>query len=80
MATCGQKQWAVVATKPKWSKPRFVWEGAAQQLLVYASNSEARDKAVEINRHGDGMLYPKGGKAISDVIFKAMPVWTETIL
>lgn len=80
MASRGCKQWAVMATKTKWSKPRFVHHGEYRHLLIFDGRKEAHQEAERINRLGDGFLYPRGGKPIPDVTYKAFPVWTETML
>lgn len=80
MKSRGMKQYAVMAVKPGWSKPRFVWDGPASQLLLFDNKTAATAKAGNLNRFGRGMLYPKGSKPISRVTFQVFPVWTETII
>lgn len=81
MKSRGAKQWAVMATKPNWSKPRFVY-GSPQHrwLFIYDNKQSAKGAASRMNDDIGGVFLTRDGKRIFNVVYKAVPVWTETML
>lgn len=79
MESRGMKQYAVMATKEGWSKPRFVWH-LNGHLQIFSKKKVAVALA---KRHNDAgvMFCPDGDRSKTIVVeWKAIPVWTETML
>ena len=70
----GIKMWAVVAISPRWKKPRFVWDGKSQRLIVYTTPSRAYYVCV---MHS-GQPFICDGKQYR-VNYSTQPVWIETM-
>jgi hypothetical protein len=79
MRSRGVKQFAVMAMRSSWSKPRFVWMPSGQ-LLVFGKKTPASISAALMNEERTG-FYPANEPAqCISVRWIVLPVWTETIL
>lgn len=90
MDSRGGKNYAVMAMREGWSKPRFVWEGVGtQRMYIYARKRSAARQAKHMNdtRQPGGKAFfvigwldkAHNSPKLIEVEWIVLPVWTETM-
>lgn len=79
MQSRGVKQFAVMAMKDGWSKPRFVWTEFTR-LLIFGLKSDASISAQLMNQEKTRFVPDDKPDKRIVVRWIVVPVWTETML